>query len=116
MTPFFILVVILLHLGFALLEIFFWTKPFGRKVFKLSPSFAEESRLLAMNQGLYNLILAAGLLFTFFIGEPSFQYQARLFFLLSIVFAGLFGGVTVKRSILYVQALPALIALITMQT
>lgn len=98
--------VALLHLGFLLLEMVFWTRPLGRRVFGLDPAFAARSKALAMNQGLYNGFLAAGLLWGLWL-------EARgicLFFLGCVVVAGLFGAATVKRSILYVQALPAILA------
>jgi putative membrane protein len=98
--------VALLHLGFMALEMFFWTKPLGRKVFRLEPQFALESAKLAMNQGLYNGFLAAGLVWGLLIGARG----VCPFFLGCVVIAGIFGAATVKRSILYVQALPAILA------
>lgn len=100
--------VALLHLGFMLLEMVFWTRPLGRKVFGLDAEFAARSAKLAMNQGLYNGFLAAGLLWGLWLGSRGIC----LFFLGCVVVAGLFGAATVKRSILYVQALPAILAAI----
>ena len=94
--------VALLHLGFLVLEMFFWTKPLGRKVFRLDPQVARDSAKLAMNQGLYNGFLAAGLAWGLWLGDKGIC----LFFLGCVVVAGQFGAATVKRSILYVQALP----------
>lgn len=100
--------VALLHLGFMLLEMVFWTRPLGRKVFGLDADFAARSAKLAMNQGLYNGFLAAGLLWGLWLGSRGIC----LFFLGCVVVAGLFGAATVQRSILYVQALPAILAAI----
>ena len=100
--------VALLHVGFMVLEMFFWTKPLGRKVFALTEQRARDSAQLAANQGLYNGFLAAGLVWGLLIGDRGIC----LFFLGCVVVAGLFGAATVKRSILYVQALPAIIAAI----
>ena len=96
------------HVGFLVLEMFFWTKPLGRKVFRLDPQVARDSAKLAMNQGLYNGFLATGLLWGLWLGDRGIC----LFFLGCVVVAGLFGAATVKRSILYVQALPAILAAI----
>jgi putative membrane protein len=90
----------------ALLHLGFWTKPLGRKVFRLDPKVAEDSAKLAMNQGLYNGFLAAGLVWGLWLGDRGIC----LFFLGCVVVAGLFGAATVKRSILYVQAVPAIAA------
>ena len=98
--------VALLHVGFLVLEMFFWTKPLGRKVFRLDPKVAQDSAKLAMNQGLYNGFLAAGLVWGLLISDRAIC----LFFLGCVVIAGLFGAATVKRSILYVQAMPAILA------
>lgn len=105
-------VVALLHIGFLVLEMFLWQTATGRKIFHLTPEFAEKSAGLAKNQGFYNGILAAGLIWSFFIGNPEFQLEVRVFFLLAVIAAGLFGALTVKRSILYIQALPAFLALL----
>ena len=100
--------VALLHVGFMVLEMFFWTKPLGRKVFALTEQRARDSAQLAANQGLYNGFLAAGLVWGLLIGDRGIC----LFFLGCVVVAGLFGAATVKRSILYVQAMPAILAAI----
>jgi putative membrane protein len=105
-----VLFVALLHIGFLVLEMFLWTKPFGRKTFGLSRELAEATKGLAANQGLYNGFLAAGLIWGVLRGEAGFAIQ--LFFLICVIIAGIFGAITAKRSILFVQALPALIALI----
>ena len=80
---------------------------FGRRVFGLTEERARDSAALAANQGLYNGFLAAGLLWSLFAGFP-----AQLFFLTCVIIAGVFGACTAKRSILWVQAAPAAVALI----
>ena len=99
------------HAGFLVLEMFLWTTPFGQKSFGLTPEFAQASAALAQNQGLYNGFLSAGLIWSFFIGDPAWQFNVRAFFLACVIVAGLFGGYTAKPSIYVVQALPAAIAL-----
>lgn len=104
-----IAVVALLHVGFLVLEMFLWTTPVGRKVFGLSAEFMKESKALAANQGLYNGFLAAGLFWGLSLGTSGLHIQE--FFLGCVIVAGIFGGMTAKRSILYIQALPGAIAL-----
>ncbi len=101
--------VALLHVYFMVLEMALWTRPYGRRVFGLTPEFAAASRVLAANQGLYNGFLAAGLAWGLYLG-PAGQ-GIRIFFLACVVLAGVFGGFTANRKILLVQALPAAIAL-----
>ncbi|MGE5462436.1 MAG: DUF1304 domain-containing protein, partial [Syntrophothermus sp.] len=101
-------IVALLHIGFLTLEMFFWDRPLGRKIFRTTPEFSGASAVLAANQGLYNGFLAAGLIW----GLASQQIPVILFFLLCVLVAGLYGGFTAGRTILYIQALPAAIALI----
>ena len=105
-----VLFVALLHVMFLVLEMFLWTKPFGRRTFGLSRELAEATKGLAANQGLYNGFLAAGLIWGVLLGEVGFSI--KVFFLVCVIVAGIFGAITAKRSILFVQALPALIALI----
>lgn len=101
--------VALLHLYFLVLEMFFWNKPLGRRVFGLSDEFARASAALAANQGLYNGFLAAGLLWGLVLGPAGFS--VKLFFLGCVIVAGVFGALTVSRKILWVQALPGAVAL-----
>lgn len=101
--------VALLHLYFMVLEMFLWTTPYGRRVFGLTADFAAASRTLAANQGLYNGFLAAGLVWGLWLGSEG--RGIRIFFLGCVVLAGVFGGFTASRKILWVQALPGLIAL-----
>lgn len=99
------------HLYILYLEMFLWTKPAGMRSFGTTKEFAESSRTLAANQGLYNGFLAAGLLWSIIHPDPTIGRQISLFFLGCVLVAGIYGGITVKRSILLVQALPAFIAL-----
>jgi putative membrane protein len=98
-----------LHLYFLVLEMILWDKPFGRRVFRLSPEFAAASKALAANQGLYNGFLAAGLVWSIVLGAAGLQ--VKVFFLACVIVAGVFGAVTVNRNILFAQALPGIIAL-----
>lgn len=102
--------VALLHLYFLVLEMFLWTKPIGRRIFRLTPEFARASAALAANQGLYNGFLAAGLVWGLLLGPAGFGI--KLFFLTCVIVAGVYGAVSVSRRILWVQALPAAIALL----
>ncbi len=108
-----VLLVAALHAYFMVLEMVLWTKPFGRKTFGLTPEFAEESKGLAANQGLYNGFLVAGLLWSVIAGLTTpLGFAVATFFLVCVVVAGVFGGITVNRKVLWVQALPGAIALI----
>jgi len=98
------------HLYILILEMFLWTRPAGLRAFGLTPEFAEQTAVLAANQGLYNGFLAAGLIWGLIRKEDGISI--RVFFLVCVIVAGVFGGITAKPSILYVQAAPALIALI----
>jgi len=104
-----IALVALLHAYFLVLEMFLWNKPFGRRTFNLTPEFAAASKGLAANQGLYNGFLVAGLVWGLSMGAAGIQ--VKVFFLSCVIVAGLFGGATVSRKILFVQAIPAIIAL-----
>lgn len=99
----------ILHIGFMLLEAVFWSRPLGRKIFGLKPEFAHQSATLAINQGLYNGFLAAGLVFGLLSTQASFNILS--FFLICMIIAGIVGALTVSRMILLVQALPAAVAL-----
>jgi putative membrane protein len=104
--------VAILHVYFLVLEMFLWTKPLGLKTFRNSPEKAAESAVLAANQGLYNGFLAAGLVWGLIQGVPAFAFQIKMFFLLCVIVAGVYGAATVSPRILYVQAAPAALALI----
>ena len=105
-----VFLVALQHIAFMALEIFFWNKPIGHKIFGLKPDFASMTRVLAANQGLYNGFLAAGLIWSLLVEPLAFDLQ--VFFLGCVVVAGIFGGLTSSRMIIWIQALPGLIALI----
>ena len=96
------------HLGFLVLEMFLWTSPVGLRTFGLTAEQAASSAALAANQGLYNGFLAAGLLW----GLSSGKGSVKVFFLACVVIAGIFGALTAKASILFVQAFPAALALV----
>ena len=99
-----------LHFYFMILEMFFWTKPLGLRVFGQSLETARASAVLAANQGLYNGFLAAGLIFGLSrAGQESTDMKA--FFLACVIAAGAYGGYTVNKKIFFVQGLPALLAL-----
>jgi putative membrane protein len=102
--------VAVLHAGFLVLEMFLWDTPTGRRVFGTSREFAGASKALAANQGLYNGFLAAGIVWGILLGDAG--ADIRTFFLLCVVVAGVFGAATVSRRILWVQALPAVVALV----
>lgn len=106
-------VVALLHVYFAVLEMVLWTTPRGRAAFGLEAGFAEESKTLAANQGLYNLFLVAGLGWGLLAGDQ--RVAVLSFFLGCVIVAGLYGGATVSRRILLVQAVPGLLALLAVQ-
>lgn len=104
-----IAVVAALHVAFMYLEMVAWDRPLGRKVFRTNAEFAAASKALAANQGLYNGFLVAGLVWGLYLGEAGFA--VKVFFLLCVIVAGVFGAMTVSRRILFVQALPAVLAL-----
>ena len=103
-------VVAALHLYFMYLEMVVWDQPLGRKTFGTTAEFAAASKALAANQGLYNGFLVAGLAWGLYLGDGG--YAVKVFFLACVIVAGVFGAATVSRRILYVQALPAALALI----
>jgi putative membrane protein len=105
----FVALVALLHLWFLVLEMFLWDKPLGLKTFRQTPESAALTKVLAANQGLYNGFLAAGLAWALWLGDAGFA--VKLFFLGCVVVAGVFGAATVGKKILFVQALPAAIAM-----
>lgn len=99
--------VALLHVYFLVLEMVLWATPTGRKIFGTEAEFAEASKGLAANQGLYNGFLVAGLVW----GLVSEETDVTLFFLACVVVAGVFGAVTINTRILFVQAVPAVLAI-----
>ncbi|SHI41233.1 DUF1304 domain-containing protein [Pseudozobellia thermophila] len=104
--------VALLHLYFMWFEMFAWTTK-GRKIFKkFPPEVFEPTKPMAANQGLYNGFLAAGLIWTYFITDPVWKTNIAIFFLACVSVAGIYGALTADKKILFVQAFPALIALV----
>ncbi len=104
--------VALLHLTFLYLEMFAWTKPLGLKIFRNTPEFAESSKVLASNQGLYNGFLAAGLIWSLTQLSWLFAFDLKIFFLGCVLVAALYGGWSVSPRIFYIQGVPAILALI----
>ena len=104
--------VTMLHVYFLILEMFLWTKPLGLKTFGNTQERADAMAVLAANQGLYNGFLAAGLFWGLFHPQPAVAFQIKVFFLLCVIIAGAYGAYSVSRRILFVQALPAVLALI----
>ncbi len=102
--------VALQHIGFLILEMFLWTSPIGLRTFGLTPEFAQQSSSLAANQGLYNGFLAAGLIWSLLADNRARSLQ--VFFLSCVIVAGIFGAATAKLSILFIQAVPAAVALL----
>lgn len=100
--------VALSHVGILVLEMFFWDHPVGRRIFAMTPEVSASSAVLAMNQGLYNGFLAGGLIW----GLVSGRRDLKIFFLVCVVIAGVFGGLTAKPTIVLTQALPAALALV----
>jgi putative membrane protein len=104
-----VVLIAVLHVYILVLEMFLWKKPRGRRAFGLTAEFAAATAPLAANQGLYNGFLAAGLFWGVSLGAAGFQIE--VFFLLCVIVAGVFGALTANRKILWVQAVPGLIAL-----
>ncbi|MCR4520068.1 MULTISPECIES: DUF1304 domain-containing protein [Bosea] len=101
--------VALIHVYIVILEVVWWDTPRGHKAFGLTPDFAARTKVLAANQGLYNGFLVAGLIWGLWLGPEGFAI--KLFFLACVLIAGLFGAATASRKILYIQALPAALAI-----
>ena len=105
-----VLLVAVLHVYILVLEMFLWDKPRGRKAFGLTPEFAAQTRVLAVNQGLYNGFLAAGLFWGLSMGEAG--HSIKVFFLACVLVAGLYGAATANKRILFIQAVPAAVGLV----
>jgi putative membrane protein len=100
------------HLYFLWMEMFAWETA-GKRTFKNVPAeLFKPTKTMAANQGLYNGFLASGLIWTFFISDPSWKTNISVFFLICVVIAGIFGSLSVHKKIFFVQALPAIIALV----
>ncbi|TIQ37364.1 MAG: DUF1304 domain-containing protein [Mesorhizobium sp.] len=104
--------VALIHCYIVYLEMVLWDTPRGHKAFKLTPEFASASKVLAANQGLYNGFLAAGLIWGLYLGADGLQI--KIFFLLCVAVAGLYGAATVGRKILFIQTVPAVLAIMAL--
>lgn len=104
-----VLFVALLHVYILVLEMFYWDTPKGRKAFGLTPEFSAASKVLAANQGLYNGFLAAGLVWGLTLGAGG--QPVKVFFLLCVLMAGVYGAATANKRILFIQAIPAAIGL-----
>jgi putative membrane protein len=98
-----------LHVYIMVLEMYFWDNPRGLKAFGQTQAAATASKVLAANQGLYNGFLAAGLFWGLYLGQPG--NQVKIFFLLCVLIAGLYGAATATKKILFIQAIPAAIGL-----
>jgi len=104
--------VAVLHLYFLALEMFLWTTPLGLKTFNQSQQKADDSAVLAANQGLYNGFLAAGLIWGLVHPVAGFGLEIEVFFLLCVIVAWLYGGYSVSTRIILIQAVPAALALV----
>jgi putative membrane protein len=102
----------LLHIYIMILEMFLWETPRARRAFGTTPEFAAASRVLAANQGLYNGFLAAGLIWALISGVPGTGHGIALFFLGCVLVAGVYGAATANRRILFIQAVPAALAML----
>ena len=102
----------LLHGFFLAVEVFFWRRPLGLRMFRMSQEFADTTAMLAANQGIYNGFLAAGLFWGVFLGRAPQAFSIKLYFLSCVVVAGVFGAATVSKRILWVQAAPAALAIV----
>ena len=100
-----------LHIYFLVLEMFLFTKPWGLKIFRQTLEQAKSSAVLAANQGLYNGFLAVGLIWGLVNPSLDVAFQVRVFFLICVVVAGIYGGYSVNKRIFFIQALPAVLAL-----
>lgn len=96
-----------LHAYILVLEMFLWTTPRGHKAFKLTPAFAEQTKTMAANQGLYNGFLSAGLVWALVHPDAVFGRQLEIFFLGCILVAGVYGGLTANKKIIFIQGVPA---------
>ena len=107
-----VVLVALIHIAILVMEMFLWETPRVRAIFRVSPDFAANTRVMAANQGLYNGFLAAGLLLALIRGIPGQGAELAHFILACVIVAGLYGAATASRRILYIQAAPAVLALV----
>lgn len=109
-----IVTIALFHLYFLWLEMFAWTTK-AKKVFRTIPDdLFEKTKVLAANQGLYNGFLAAGLIWSLFISNEIWGKNVAVFFLSCVTIAGIYGAYSASKKIFFVQALPAIIAILTL--
>ena len=104
--------VALLHVYILVLEMFLWAGPRGQKAFGMTPEFAQQTKVLAANQGLYNGFLAAGLIWSVLHPVPEFAWQVAMFFLACVAVAGIYGAATASRKILFIQTVPAVVTML----
>ena len=101
-----------LHLVFLFLEMFLWNTKIGHNIFKLDSDFAKKSSVLASNQGLYNGFLAAGLIWSLCTSDGQESFHLKVFFLVCVIVAGVYGAMTANKNIFFLQAMPAIVALL----
>jgi len=114
LSKFLVVLVALEHVYIMILEMFFWTSPKTLKVFGFTQELAEQTTAMAANQGLYNGFLAVGLLWGLLKSNKDFAFQIQMFFLVCIIVAAIYGSITVKVSIIFMQGLPAILALVAL--
>ena len=108
-TTLLIIVVAIIHFYFLYLEMFLWTKPKGLKTFGITKEFAEQSKIMAANQGLYNGFLASGLLWSLF----TAQVNTQIFFLSCVIVAGIYGSISLKKkAVFFFQSVPAILTIL----
>lgn len=105
--------VALIHVYIVVLEMFLWTAPRTRAAFGTTPEFAEQSKTLAANQGLYNGFLALALVWGLIASDPT-GFQLKLYGVVCVIIAGLYGAATASKRILFVQVLPGALALLAL--
>ena len=109
-----IIFVLVEHFLFFVLEFFYWTHPLGLKVFKNDFRRAQETKVLAANQGVYNLFLSLGLFWSLIQTNEDFSFQIKFFFLTCVFIAGVYGAFSFSKKIWWVQGFPAMIGLVTL--
>ena len=112
LSQIFVAIVAIEHVYILALEMFLWEKPRTRKTFGVTAEEAQVMKTLAANQGLYNGFLAAGLAYGLIAADDDIAFAFKVFFLICVIAAGIYGGLTASRRIMFVQGLPAVIALI----
>jgi putative membrane protein len=105
-----IAIIALMHVWFLILEMLLWDKPTGQRAFGISAEYAAQTKVLAANQGLYNGFLAAGLVWSLLLGGSEGTH-VKIFFLVCVLVAGLYGGFTATRKVLWIQGAPAAVGL-----